>query len=129
MSEKLKPCPFCYDFKSSGEDYQPPYIDGFGSFVKCGTCKSSTQTKAISVQGEGQVESLLPRKEAIKAWNTRAKPTFTKEDVEKVVKIILDFADHCDEMNSIYYFSDSTDSSFKNIVVKTALNAIGKVED
>jgi len=115
MSEELKPCPFCGN--------EEPYIDGFGGFVKCGTCKSSTQTKAISVQGEGQVESLLPRKEAIKAWNTRAKPTFTKEDVEKAEHHI-----YC-ELLSWFGNDRNFDEDMAKDLAKAALNAIGKIEE
>ena len=55
-------------------------------------------------------------------------PTFTKEDVYKVAKTILDNANHYDEMDEIYCFSDGLNFPFSD-TVKLALAALGKVEE
>lgn len=125
MSEKLKPCPFCGGDKVSlveTEDFENAN-KGLSSWHV--SCKYNNCHGSIFSLYVWQFRS---RTQAVKAWNTRATPTFTKKDVEKLAKIILDNANHCDEMDGIYCFSDGINFPFSDII-KKALNAVGRVEE
>lgn len=72
MNNKLKPCPLCGKLHHEVSDYKPVYR------VECTYCGART----------GNYNS---EQEAIEAWNNRAEPTFTPDELDAIKRM---FSEH-----------------------------------
>lgn len=120
MSEELKPCPFCGKAVSLERNYDITLHSLHKVSIRC-IAQNAHYEHALVTGWSDNISGIIEQ------WNTRAKPTFTKEDAEKVAKIILDNASHYDEMDEFYCFSDGLNFPFSD-TVKFALATLGRVE-
>lgn len=71
MNVKLKPCPFCGKLHHEVSDYKPVYR------VECTFCGART----------GNCSS---EREAIEAWNRRAQPKFTPDELDAIRRMFVE---------------------------------------
>lgn len=72
MSDKLKPCPFC------GGEAVFVKIVGLGVKVVCKNCWNESKFYYDAI-------------DAIDAWNRRAKPTFTPDEIDAIRRNVCDW--------------------------------------
>jgi len=124
MSEELKPCPFCGKDKVSLVETE--------DFENANKGLSSWHVSCRNKDCHGSIFSLYiwqfrSETQAVKAWNTRAKPTFTKEDVEKAKNALLECSQDYD--NLICFEYPNQHGYDIDAAVKKCLNAVGRVEE
>ena len=117
MSEELKPCPSCGKAVSLEHNYDITLHNLHKVSIRC-IAQNAHYEHALVTGWSDNISGIIEQ------WNTRAKPTFTKEDVKRAWNAFLLEHERIHNSNEDLEYADML-----NKCLKAAVNAVGRVEE